>query len=102
MTFERPLLSYVLLTFNQDQYVQAALSSALAQTYQPMEIIISDDYSTDQTYPIICSLVSNYQGPHRIRVRKNDKNLGIGEHLNAVMQIASGKLIIMAAGDDVS
>jgi glycosyltransferase involved in cell wall biosynthesis len=41
----RPLVSFVLLTYNQEKYVADALRAALNQTYSPLEIIISDDCS---------------------------------------------------------
>ena len=46
----KPLISFLLLTYNQENYIQDAINGALAQTYSPLEIIISDDCSTDGTY----------------------------------------------------
>ena len=46
---DRPLVSFVLLTYNQEHDVQAALAGAFAQDYRPLQLIISDDGSTDQT-----------------------------------------------------
>ncbi|MBR4222552.1 MAG: glycosyltransferase family 2 protein, partial [Victivallales bacterium] len=37
------LLTYVILTYNQKEYIRAALASALAQTYAPLEILVADD-----------------------------------------------------------
>jgi cellulose synthase/poly-beta-1,6-N-acetylglucosamine synthase-like glycosyltransferase len=38
----RPLVSFILLTYNQERFVNEAVEGALAQTYTPLEIIISD------------------------------------------------------------
>lgn len=98
----RPLLTFTLLTFNQQRFIREAVQGALAQTYSPLEIIISDDCSTDRTYAIIKDAVSQYDGPHQIILNRNDTNLGIGGHVNRVVKLSSGELIIGAAGDDIS
>lgn len=96
------LVSFVLLTFNQSRTVQAALQSLLAQSYTPLEIVISDDHSSDGTWELICSEVSRYEGPHHIKVNQNPKNLGVNGNYNKAFSIASGELILIAAGDDIS
>jgi cellulose synthase/poly-beta-1,6-N-acetylglucosamine synthase-like glycosyltransferase len=45
----RPLISFCLLTYNQAPFIREAIEAALAQTYSPLEIIISDDFSNDNT-----------------------------------------------------
>lgn len=79
-----------------------AISAALAQTYSPLEIILSDDCSTDRTFQIIQEAASGYRGPHRVIARRNDKNVNIAGHVNAAALVASGELIVLAAADDVS
>ncbi len=82
--------------------MREAVRGALAQTYSPLEIIISDDCSTDRTFAIIRESVSRYNGPHHIIVKRNKTNLGLSAHANQVFSLASGELIIGAAGDDIS
>ncbi len=53
MNEERPLVSFVLLAYNQERYVEEAIAGAFAQDYSPLEIILSDDCSTDGTYAIM-------------------------------------------------
>lgn len=98
----KPLLSYLLLTYNQEKYVREAVESAFAQNYSPLEIIISDDHSTDNTWEIIKELFNKYNGPHKVIINRNKQNLGIAQHVNKVMAIAKGELFIMAAGDDIA
>jgi len=98
----KPLLTFTLLTYNQQRFVREAVRGALAQTYSPLEIIISDDCSTDRTYAIIEEEVSQYNGPHDIILNRNHTNLGIGGHVNQAVRLSSGELIIGAAGDDIS
>lgn len=102
MKDNKPLVSYLLFSYNQEKYIKEAVESALAQTYSPLEIIISDDHSTDNTWEIIKKLVDNYKGPHKIIINQNKENLGIAKHVNKVMSMAKGELFVMAAGDDIS
>jgi len=97
-----PLVTFVLFAYNQDQYVREAVVGALTQTYSPLEIIISDDHSPDKTFEIMQEMADAYEGPHQIILNRNEKNLGIGSHVNKVMNMANGELIVIAAGDDVS
>jgi len=99
---ERPLVTFALFAYNQEKYIREAVEGAFSQTYEPLEIIISDDCSTDKTFEIISSLRSEYAGPHRVVIRKNIHNMGIGSHLNQILGEANGELIVLAAGDDIS
>ncbi len=98
----RPLVTYALFTFNQEKYVLDAVKSALNQTYSPLEIIISDDCSTDSTYNIAQKIIQYYKGPHKIILNRNEKNIGVTNQFNKIFHIAAGNLIIAAAGDDYS
>lgn len=98
----KPLLSYVILSYNQEKYIEAAIDSALNQTYNPLEIIISDDCSTDNTFSVIKTAVSNYKGPHKIIVNQTDKNLGVSVHFYRAFSLCKGNLIIECGGDDIS
>ena len=97
-----PLVSFVVLTYNQERYIREALEGAFSQTYSPLEIIISDDCSTDNTICLINEMVAAYPGEHKVIVNINQKNLGIAEHINKVINMTNGELILVAAGDDIS
>ena len=94
--------SLILLAYNQEQTVRRAAESCLAQDCEPIEIVLSDDASSDSTYGILQELARDYRGPHRVRVRRNARNVGIGEHYNQLLAETSGQLLITAAGDDLS
>lgn len=97
------LVSYCLMTYNQEDFIQDAIESAFSQEYENLEIIISDDCSTDRTFDIVQDLVSKYSGLHKVIVNRNSKNLGIRAHCNKLLyEIASGEYVLLAAGDDVS
>lgn len=99
---ERPLITFALFAYNQERFVREAVEGAFSQTYSPLEIILSDDSSVDSTYDTMCELAANYRGKHKVVLNRNPQNLGIPCHVNRVMQIASGQLIVAAAGDDIS
>ena len=95
-----PLVSYILICYNQQNTIEEALSSALAQTYKSIELIISDDCSTDATVEII-KLFMNGR-PTKYKLNVNEKNLGIGGNLSKAISLSSGEFIVPAAGDDIS
>lgn len=79
-----------------------AVEAALAQDYSPLEIILSDDCSSDGTFEIMRELAASYAGPHVVRLNRNNSNLGIGSHINVMMNMVSADFVVIAAGDDVS
>lgn len=99
---DRPLITFALFAYNQEQFIREAVEGAFAQTYEPLEIILSDDCSTDRTFEIITEMAMAYSGPHRVKVRQCAENKGFAIHINEVIKAASGEIIAWAAGDDVS
>lgn len=97
-----PKVSVLLLAYNQRLYIAQALLSVLSVDYDNVELIISDDASQDGTAEIIDSIVAQYKGNKSVIVNKNSVNMGIGGHINKLLKIASGDLIVFAAGDDVT
>ena len=95
-------VTLVIVCFNQERYVEDAVTAGLSQLYSPLEVIISDDASTDRTYEIIQQLVGSYTGPHKVRLNKNDKNIGIVPHINKILTMVETEYVVVAAGDDVS
>ena len=102
ITSERPLISFCLFAYNQERFIREAVEGAFAQTYSPLEIILSDDCSPDHTYEIMQEMAAAYRGPHKLILNRNSRNLGLGGHVNRVMELSAGPLVVGAAGDDVS
>ena len=99
---EQPVhVSGVFIAYNQESFVQQALISVLRQKY-PMDLIVSDDSSTDRTPFLIRSALEGYQGRHRIRLRSGSRNLGVCGNQNATIRLAEGELIVLFEGDDES
>ena len=96
------LVTFALFAYNQEKYIIEAVEGAFAQTYEPLEIIISDDCSSDQTFEIIKEMAGQYPGPHRVIVRQSQTNRGLVRHIRDVVETASGDIVVVAAGDDIS
>lgn len=99
---DRPLVTFALFAYNQEEYIREAVEGAFNQTYEPLEIILSDDFSSDRTFEIIEEMVSTYKGPHKIRVNQTRENSGLANHINQVSMLCSGTYVVFAAGDDIS
>lgn len=98
---QRPKVTLVVLAYNQEDIVGQAIQSCLDQTYQSLEIVLSDDASSDGTWEVIEGFASTYEGPHTIKTNRNEKNLGLAGHMNRLLEMASGTLILCCAGDDI-
>lgn len=99
---DAPLATVLLIAYNQQDTIAEAVRAALAQTYSPLEIIVSDDASSDATFAAMRAALAGYTGPHRVRLNRNPRNLGIGAHISHLVAMSQGELIVVAAGDDVS
>ena len=102
---EGPLVSFCVKCYNQERYIGEALEGAFAQTYRPLEIVISDDASTDLSWEIIQAAVEGYRRrPDAVQVvlNRNASNLGNLGNWLSICSLAKGDLLIKADGDDVS
>jgi glycosyltransferase involved in cell wall biosynthesis len=97
----KPLLTFTICAYNQEQFIREAVEGAFAQTYSPLEIILSDDCSKDRTFEIMREMAEAYRGSHQVILNRNPANLGLAGHSNRLAQLARGRLLVGAAGDDV-
>jgi glycosyltransferase involved in cell wall biosynthesis len=99
----QPPVTLMIMIYNQARFITDAVQSAFSQTYDgPLEILLSDDASTDGTTEILQSLVAQYDGPFRVRLNVNRRNLGLMAHFNKVFALASHDFVVCGAGDDIS
>lgn len=94
--------SILLLAYNQEDYIRQAVECAFAQDADDIEIILSDDCSTDSTYEIMCEMAEAYNGPHTIRLNKNRKNRGVNDHINYLVKKAKSDVCVPFPADDTS
>lgn len=94
--------SVILLTYNQEQFVEEAFLSLLNQDMDDLEIVVSDDCSSDATWEKIQTLADGYQGSKKIILSRNTENIGIVNNYSAAVKQSTGELIFTAAGDDIS
>ena len=100
-----PLVSFCLLSYNKAQYVAEAVRGALCQTYEPLEILIVDDCSTDGSQQIIEEVLkeSRARGEKRnVTFICNKVNRGLVRNAEYVYSLAKGELLVQAGCDDVS
>jgi len=99
---QAPLVTFALFAYNQEKFIREAVEGAFAQTYEPLEIILSDDCSTDRTFEIMQEMAAAYRGPHRVRAVQTPQNLGVVQHVLLRGREAAGDIVVLAAGDDIS
>lgn len=92
---EPPKVTIAIPTYNRGEFLTKALDSALAQSYKNIEVIVSDNDSTDNTLEIL----SNYNDA-RLTIIQHRTNLGMVGNWNACLNIASGKLFLLLSDDD--
>ncbi|MFA5644522.1 MAG: glycosyltransferase family 2 protein [Patescibacteria group bacterium] len=90
-------LTVIITSYNNEKYLEECLESVLNQTYQPFEIIIIDDKSTDNSLPIIEKYKNNYKN---IKAIYNEKNLGVTITRHLAIKEAQGDHITTLDGDD--
>ena len=94
-----PLISVVMSIYNNQSTLEKSVHSILNQNYKNFEFLIVDDNSTDNSFMMLRNLAKNDK---RIKVFKNDKNIGLTKSLNILLSKANGNYIARQDGDDFS
>ncbi len=90
-----PLVSVLITSYNREKYIGEAIESVLCQTYENFELIILDDCSIDETF----NIAQSYQD-ERIRLYRNDINLGQFPNRNKAADLANGEYLKYLDSDD--
>ncbi|MBS1525051.1 MAG: glycosyltransferase [Bacteroidetes bacterium] len=93
-----PLVSVALCTYNGDRYLASLLKSVVDQTYKNIEIIIVDDCSTDNTLKTLHKFAQNDE---RIKVYRNEFNLGLLGNFAKALSFCKGEFIALCDQDDI-
>lgn len=92
-------ISVVMLSFNHARYIPDAIRSVWSQPYGNLELIVSDDFSSDGSQDVLRELATN--SPIPMTVRYNQENMGINANLNQAIRQASGEYIAFCSSDDL-
>lgn len=98
MPISSPKISVVMSVFNAAPFLAEAIESVLRQTFSNFEFIIIDDASLDNSYDLIQTYAIKDK---RIRVLRNQKNLGLGASLSLAIQASSGDYLARMDADDI-
>jgi glycosyltransferase involved in cell wall biosynthesis len=97
MTENAPILSIGVPVFNGEPYIAQSLGAILRQTFTNLEVIVSDNASTDRTGEICRSYAARDK---RIRYSRSLTNIGLLPNFRRVLELASGEYFMWAASDD--
>lgn len=93
-----PLVSICIPTYNAVQFIEETISCFIKQTYTNWELIVQDDCSNDGTWEL---LSKRYCNNEKVRLYRNEENLGIGANWNEAYNKASGNYVVIANADDI-
>ena len=93
-----PLVSIALCTYNGEKYLRLQLDSLLAQTWPNIEIVVTDDVSTDNTFAILNEYAAIHAG---FSIYKNTVNLGYNKNFEATITKCKGDFIAICDQDDI-
>lgn len=93
-----PLVTVICLCYNHERFVTEAVESVVKQTYDPIQIIVWDDASTDNSQAVIMELEARYP---QLQVTLSRQNVGNCRAFNGAYALAKGEFIIDFSTDDV-
>lgn len=96
---KKPLVSVIVPNYNHAPYLKERLDSIYQQTYQNIEVILLDDFSSDNSVEVLKQYARKY--PHNTRLIVNEENSGkVFRQWNKGLSLAKGELIWIAESDD--
>lgn len=91
------LVSICIPVYNGERFIERALESCIGQTYRNLEIVVSDNASTDNTRPIVERFISR---DSRVKYFRNETNLGLARNILKSYEHASGLFVQHLSHDD--
>lgn len=92
------MISVALTTYNGEKYLEQQIDSILNQDFDDIELIVSDDASTDQTW----ALLNEYaKRDNRVKIYRNEKNIGFKANFEKVIKLTSGDYVALCDQDDI-
>lgn len=97
-TYVEDLVSVIMPIYNAEKYLEKTLNSIFDQTYDNIEIVLSDDCSKDNSAKIISRLMKSHP---EIVYHLQEKNMGAGAARNKSLEIARGQYVAFLDSDDI-
>src|SRR3972149_3665070 len=91
-----PKVSVCIPSYNHARYIGASIESVLAQSFEDWELVIVDNFSTDDTQAV----VKSFRDP-RIRSYASDRNVGLVRNWNRCVSLARGEYVGILPADDI-
>lgn len=101
MTINNQLVSVVMSAYNAENSIRQSINSIINQSYRNIELLVTDDCSTDSTFEIL----KEYEKMDldiNFRLYKNKLNIGLTKSLNILIKQSKGEFIARQDSDDVS
>jgi glycosyltransferase involved in cell wall biosynthesis len=95
----KALVSIFLPVYNAEKFIAETIETSINQSYENVELVISDDASKDGTWDIITYYKDKF--PDKIKAYRQDVNLGVTKNCNFILEKCEGQYICFSAGDDV-
>ena len=93
----RPLVSVIIPARNEEKVIGFTITSILESDYEPLEVIVVDDASTDHTFEVALK----YQGPKVKVLRKEVGGMGKARALNFGLKFARGEVVVLVDADTI-
>jgi glycosyltransferase involved in cell wall biosynthesis len=94
-----PLVSIIACCYNHEEFVEETLDGIISQTYEKIELIIIDDFSTDNSVKKINNWIKKHK--YECLFIQNTENLGVVKTLNKALKKCNGKYLSLIACDDI-
>lgn len=91
----RPQVSICIPTYNQGKYLAIAVRSALNQDLESLEVVVSDNHSTDETSAVLAGF-----GDERLRVVRPDRHVSMAENFDVCVRAGTGRYVTVLCSDD--
>jgi glycosyltransferase involved in cell wall biosynthesis len=97
MSIKQPLISIAMATYNGEKFLEKQIESIFSQTYRNIELVVSDDCSSDTTIQIL----NRYAKRHNFHFSINKNNLGFVKNFERAISLCRGDYIALADQDDI-
>ena len=98
MVADNPKVSVVMPAYNMERYIEIAIRSVQAQTYENWELLVIDDCSKDTTCEIVERMAAQ---DSRIRLIRNEQNMGVSRTRNRGIDMSEGEYVAFLDSDDM-